>query len=222
MADMVGGINGIVKEYSHYFSSFYDAYANEGGESQGKSEGHGEDAKKKDEKPPKPSTTDPKRYNVKSEPSKNALKLYDQDKCTPADFEMLSKLQERREQLDLREKAIKDRENITALGDKKISLKIAELKGVRDEIKELVKQYKKEQDQQIDSLVKIYSNMKPKDAARILEELDMDTLLQVVNRMKEAKSAPILAQMNPTKARDLTIELANQKKAGDLPCLCDN
>jgi len=60
------------------------------------------------------------------------------------------------------------------------------------------------------SLVKIYENMKPKDAAPIFEQLDMDVLLDIVDRMKEAKVAPILAQMNPAKAKEVTDELAKR------------
>ena len=64
------------------------------------------------------------------------------------------------------------------------------------------------------SLVKIYENMKPKDAARIFEELDMDTLLSVAERMGERKLAPVMAKMNPIKAREVTVELS---KLRDIP-----
>jgi flagellar motility protein MotE (MotC chaperone) len=50
--------------------------------------------------------------------------------------------------------------------------------------------------------------MKPKDAARIFEELDMDTLLLVSERMKERKLAPIMAKMNPARATEITVELS--------------
>ena len=50
-------------------------------------------------------------------------------------------------------------------------------------------------------LVKLYESMKPRDAAAIFNELDMPVLLQVLDRMKEAKAAPVLAAMQPDKAR---------------------
>jgi flagellar motility protein MotE (MotC chaperone) len=64
----------------------------------------------------------------------------------------------------------------------------------------------------LQSLVKIYENMKPKDAARIFDQLDMDVLLDVVERMKEARVAPILALVNPQRAQDITIQLAERRK----------
>jgi flagellar motility protein MotE (MotC chaperone) len=58
--------------------------------------------------------------------------------------------------------------------------------------------------------------MKPKDAAQIFEDLEMDVLLDVVEGMKERKVAPILALMNPTKEQEVTLELS-QRRALPLP-----
>jgi len=49
--------------------------------------------------------------------------------------------------------------------------------------------------------------MKPKDAARIFEELEMGTLLEVAERMKERKLAPVMAELGPERAREMTVEL---------------
>jgi flagellar motility protein MotE (MotC chaperone) len=54
--------------------------------------------------------------------------------------------------------------------------------------------------------------MKPKDASNVFEKLDMNILLDVVERMKEAKIAPIIAAMNPDKAKSVTEELAGRRK----------
>jgi flagellar motility protein MotE (MotC chaperone) len=56
--------------------------------------------------------------------------------------------------------------------------------------------------------VKLYENMRPGDAATIFNGLDMHVLLEVVRRMNQRKAAPILAAMDPAKARALTAELA--------------
>ena len=56
--------------------------------------------------------------------------------------------------------------------------------------------------------------MKPKDAARIFEEMGMDTLLLVTERMSERKLAPIMAKMDPAKATEMTVELSRLR---DLP-----
>jgi flagellar motility protein MotE (MotC chaperone) len=61
--------------------------------------------------------------------------------------------------------------------------------------------------------------MKPKDAARIFEQLELDTLLSVAERMKERRLAPVMAQMNPEKAKEMTVQLSKLRNlpgpAGD-------
>jgi flagellar motility protein MotE (MotC chaperone) len=39
----------------------------------------------------------------------------------------------------------------------------------------------------------------------------MIVLLEVIGRMKERKTAPILAQMNPRRAKTITLELAQRR-----------
>ena len=82
---------------------------------------------------------------------------------------------------------------------------------MRSEVQDLLKQQNEEETARIASLVKIYEGMKAKDAARIFDTLDMDVLLEVMGKMSERKSAPILAAMNPERARSVTIMLAEQK-----------
>jgi flagellar motility protein MotE (MotC chaperone) len=57
-------------------------------------------------------------------------------------------------------------------------------------------------------LVKVYESMKPRDAATIFNDLDMQVLLPVLDRMKDTKAAPVLAAMQPDKARLATTNLA--------------
>ncbi len=59
-------------------------------------------------------------------------------------------------------------------------------------------------------IVSMYENMKPKDAARILERIDMKVLVEVISAIKPAKMSEILAQMTPEAAERLTIELARR------------
>ena len=57
----------------------------------------------------------------------------------------------------------------------------------------------------------------PKDAARIFDTLDIDILVDVMANMSERKMSPILAAMNPERARTVTIMLAQQKQLPELP-----
>ena len=131
---------------------------------------------------------------------------------TDEEIELLQSLAKRRDELDAREQGLGEREALIAATEMRIDDKLAELRQVQAQIEGLVKQHDTEQESQLGSLVKIYENMKPKDAAQIFEELEMDVLLDVVERMKERKVAPVLALMNPEKAREVTLELAQRRE----------
>lgn len=126
---------------------------------------------------------------------------------TPAEIEILQQLAVRRDQLDVREREIEMRTGLLNAAEERINKKIAELQTLRTTIDGLIKKFDAQQDAKLSSLVKIYENMKPKEAARIFEDLEMDTLLEVSERMKERKLAAIIAKMTPEKAREVTVEL---------------
>ena len=96
--------------------------------------------------------------------------------------------------------------------ERRIDRKIEDLKALRGAVEGLIKTHDDQQAKKMQSLVKIYEAMKPKDAARIFEELDLDTLLLVAERMKERKLAPIMAKMNPQKAKTMTVELGKLRE----------
>ena len=119
---------------------------------------------------------------------------------------------ERRENLDSREQELDIQNGLLKAAETRIDKKVNELKTLQAAITKLIKTYDDEQSAKVKSLVKIYENMKPKDAARIFQELDMDTLLMVAERMKERKLAPIMAKMDPTKATEITVELSRLRE----------
>lgn len=131
---------------------------------------------------------------------------------TQSEIDLLQKLAERRVEIDARAREMETREALLAAAESRIDRKIQDFKALQATIESLIKTYDEQQSAKLTSLVKIYENMKPKDAARIFEELEMDVLLQVAERMKERSLAPIMAKMNPQRARDMTVELNALRK----------
>ena len=119
--------------------------------------------------------------------------------------------------MDKREKEIMTREALLRAAEQELDRKYQELSNLRTDIEGLLKQQSDEENARIASLVKIYEGMKPKDAARIFDTLDLDVLLAVMGKMSERKLSPVLAAMNPERARTITIMLAEQKKLPELP-----
>lgn len=126
-------------------------------------------------------------------------------------MELFKDLSKRRKILDDRARALSVREALLKAAEQEINQKYEELLSIRSEIKDLLAQQSEEEQKRIASLVKIYEGMKPRDAARIFNTLDQDVLIQVVSKMSERKSAPIIASMDPDRARTLTIMLIEQK-----------
>ena len=151
---------------------------------------------------------------LKDEPQGQISKLITNDPTllTPAEIDLLQQLAERRQVLESREQEFEIRTGLLAAAESRIDKKVEELKVLRETISGLIKTFDAQQDAKLLSLVKIYENMKPKEAAKIFEELEMDTLLEVAERMKERKLAPIMAKMHPEKARDMTVELSRLRQ----------
>lgn len=136
---------------------------------------------------------------------------------SPVREELYEDLAERREGLQQRERALATREAILEAAERELDQKLRELTAVRDEISALLERQSEEELARINSLVKIYEGMKAKDAANIFNTLDIDVLMAVMSRMSERKSAPIMAEMNPERARTVTILLAQQKQIPSIP-----
>lgn len=138
---------------------------------------------------------------------------------TQSEIDLLQKLAERRVEIDARGREMETREAMLAAAESRIDRKIEEFKALQATIESLVKTYDDQQGTKLKSLVKIYENMKPKDAARIFEELEMEVLLKVAERMKERSLAPIMAKMNPVRAREVTVELDQLRKLPEPPAV---
>jgi flagellar motility protein MotE (MotC chaperone) len=134
-----------------------------------------------------------------------------------AEKTILLELRQRRQELEEREAAVVARESLLAAAEQKLATRVAELTALQKKLEALEVSRKEHEDASWQGLVKLYEAMRPRDAATIFNDLEMPVLLQVVDRMKEAKAAPVLAAMQPDKARDLTAKLAQMRTQRDGP-----
>ena len=134
----------------------------------------------------------------------------DPQSLSPSEIGVLQQLSQRRAALDQRASELDQREIVLQAAEKRINEKIAKLEALQQGIAADVQKRNAEEDARLQSLVKIYEAMKPKDAARVFEQLEMPVLLKVVERMKEAKAAPVLAAMDPERAKAVTTALATR------------
>ncbi len=132
-------------------------------------------------------------------------------------MDLFKDMSERRKALDQRESKLDTQEALLRATEKELDQKFRELTQLRNEIEKLLEKQSEEEQARIKSLVKIYEGMKPADAARIFNTLDLDVLVSVLSLMSERKLSGILAEMTPERARTVTIILAEQKTLPELP-----
>jgi len=121
---------------------------------------------------------------------------------------ILERLQERRQELDARARELDIREGLIAAAEKRVEGKITELKQAQ-----LGTDEQKKDEAEIarfKGLVTMYENMKPRDAAKIFDHLEMSVLLPVASQINPRRMSDILAQMSAESAERLTVELASR------------
>jgi flagellar motility protein MotE (MotC chaperone) len=129
---------------------------------------------------------------------------------TDEEVEVLQQLAKRREELDLRARQLDEREAMVAAAEQRMEQKMAELRALQTTVEDLLVKRSEAEEAKLQTLVQTYEKMKPKDAAQVFEEMDMDLLRDLVSRMKTSRAAPILALVSPTKVKELTLELAEE------------
>lgn len=174
-------------------------------------EGEKEEGEKKAEKKPGEPMTAEEMIAADKKLSTERPQTAEQ-KFTKSEIDILERLSIRRQQLDDWEKEMVVKENMLNLSQARLQEKIEELRALKTEVETKLAEYNTKEDEKTKSLVKIYESMKPKDAARIFSEMEMETLLTVVENMKEKIAAPIIAKMDPVKAKKLTEEFAARGK----------
>jgi flagellar motility protein MotE (MotC chaperone) len=147
-------------------------------------------------------------------PSKTASK--EPTQFSPQEIDVLQTLAKRRTELDKRAGEFDQREALLQATEQRINEKIAKLQEMQHAIDTSFKKEDQVDDAKLKSLVKVYETMKPKDAARIFEQLDEPVVLDVMERMKERGTAAILAAMDPVKAKAVTLGLASRRPAPQL------
>ena len=127
-----------------------------------------------------------------------------------AERAILERLQERRQELDARARELDIREGLIAAAEKRVEGKISELKQAEAQLGTAEQKKDEAEIAKLKSLVTMYENMKPRDAAKIFDHLDMSVLIEVASQINPRKMSDILALMSAETADRLTVELANR------------
>ncbi len=160
-------------------------------------------AAKTDEKKPE-AVVDEK---TKKEAEKNPVEPQD-----ASNLDYLQKLNERKKSLDAREQELAHQEEEIQKQRSEIDLRLVELKELRGQISTVLDDRVKVDDQKVEILVQTYSNMKPPQAAKILESMDEDLAVEILGRMKKKNAADVMNLIKPEKAQMISEKFAGYKR----------
>lgn len=133
------------------------------------------------------------------------------DSASGAEEAVMERLAARREELDAREAELEMRLALVEAAEKRINERTAALEVLEARINALVAEKKAMDEGQFASIVAMYETMKPKEAAAIFDQLEMPVLLRVARAMSPRRMAPIMAKMDPLKAKTLTSSMAAEQ-----------
>lgn len=111
-----------------------------------------------------------------------------------------------------RQNRLREAEAVLAATEARVGTQIQRLNGVKREVEALMTQRSTLAQEDLKRMVAIYEAMKPRDAARILTDMETDMVVDVLDRISERRAAPILAEMADAKAREVT-RLILQRRA---------
>ncbi len=114
--------------------------------------------------------------------------------------DVMAELEKREAAVKKKEEELRRKEKYLNQVQKETEQKLNKLIAIQEEIKAYRQEKASAQSGKLRALVKIYESMKPKGAAKLLENLDEDLVVKIVSNMKTATAASILANMSPEKA----------------------
>jgi flagellar motility protein MotE (MotC chaperone) len=123
---------------------------------------------------------------------------------------ILERLQSRRQELEARAREIDIRESLLKAAEKRVESKVEELKAVEARAASESQQKSEAENARFKGLVTMYESMKPKDAAKVFDRLDMPVLIEIASQIAPRKMSDILGLMSPDAAQRLTVELAHR------------
>lgn len=78
------------------------------------------------------------------------------------------------------------------------------IKLTKEEVEKLTQQRQAEEKKRVSKLARLYNEMKPEDAAKIMENMDSDIVIAIFQRMDESQVSQIMASFDAGKAASIS------------------
>jgi flagellar motility protein MotE (MotC chaperone) len=156
-----------------------------------------------------PKEDKPKPEAPESKPDGAAIQE-NQQPVSASERAILERLQQRRQELDARMREIDIRESLLKEAEKRIGTKVDEMKTFEANEKAARDQKADAENARFKGIVTMYEGMKPKDAAKVFDRLEMPVLIEIASQIAPRKMSDILGLMQTDAAERLTVELARR------------
>ncbi|WP_409478238.1 MotE family protein [Pseudobdellovibrio sp. HCB154] len=133
------------------------------------------------------------------------------------DSDYIYKLSERKKVLDAREEELNKKAAEIEAQKAVIEKKLVELEEYRTKISTMLQDRIKSDDSKVETLVQVYTNMKPGQAAKIFETMDEDLVIDILSRMKKKSAAEILNLIKTEKAQAFAERYAGYRVPTSIP-----
>jgi len=124
--------------------------------------------------------------------------------------EVLLNLRAIKKNLDLRSKALDERQGSIEKAEEGMAARIKELESLVAKMQDQLQQEQSFKSKKIKKLAAVYSSMKPEKAAPVLTRMDIGTVVKMFARMDDKKVGKILSFLPPEKAVSITQALTRQ------------
>jgi len=162
------------------------------------------------EEKPKPDAPETKPDGVVIHPEES------QPPISASERAILERLQSRRQELDARAREIDIRESLLKEAEKRIESKVEEMKAFEAKATAEKQQKADAENARFKGIVTMYEAMKPKDAAKVFDRLEMPVLIEIAAQIAPRKMSDIMGLMQTDAAERLTVELA-RRATGEKP-----
>lgn len=142
----------------------------------------------------------------------NSVACVEPSALSEEDLSHFKRLSDRKKELDLREQELNALEEELHKQRDEVEARIVKLDSIRGDISTVLKDRVEVDEERVKTLVEFYSNMKPKQAADIVANLNEDLAVEVLGKMKKKNAAEIMNLLPPEKARTISEKFTGYKR----------
>jgi flagellar motility protein MotE (MotC chaperone) len=167
-------------------------------------------AKKEEKKEEKPAVAAPEARS----PDETVVFPDPKGQIPASERAVLESLQSRRQEIEARAREIDIRESLIKSAEKRVEGRLEEVKATEARITTAGQQKNEAEAARFKGIITMYEGMKPKDAAKVFDRLELPVLFEIASQIAPRKMADIMGQMQPEAAERLTVELARRASGG--------